>query len=954
MLSINMTDVINVLKLIAPHLIALLVVLVAAIVVMIAVRKKERAKKFMIRRQALIALLAAIVTIGNLICFGPMSNMITLATGKGEVTDKTIAEARELSKTVAGEGIVLLENKGLLPLTSGTKLNVFGWSSVSPYYGGTGSGGFSPDFETNTLLEGLESAGFETNKELSDFYRAYRTDRPEIGLFGQDWTLPEPPLATYSDAMMENAKSFSDTAVIVIARSGGEGADLPKDVTAGVTYNENSTEYSDFSAGQHILQLDKTERDLFDRVCADFSNVIVVYTGANTFDMTFVDDYPSIKGLVWCQGLGQGGFPALGSVLSGAVNPSGKTSDTFARNIANSPWFNNFGNYEFDNVEEFTLDSGDPILGVSKPHFVNYVEGIYVGYRFYETAAVEGLIDYDKEVQYPFGYGLSYTTFEQTMGDLNVASDGNITVDVTVTNTGSVAGKDVVELYDTPPYTNGGIEKAAVNLVAFDKTKLLEPGESQTLTLSFTQESLASYDANVNKAYVLEEGEYVVSLRTDSHTVVDEKTFTVGSTIVYGENNKRSTDVVAATNHFDSALGNATYLSRADHFANFAEATASPASYSMTDEAKAEYVCNLNYDPMALNNENDEMPVTGANNGLVLEDLRGADYDDPRWEQLLDELTVDEMVPLIGLGGYQTIEVSSVKKARTTDCDGPASITNNFTGKYSIGMPSSVTLACTFNKELALEYGRLMGKMCDEMEASGWYAPAINTHRAALGGREFEYVSEDGLLSGTQIAQEVIGAKEYGVYSYIKHFAMNDQETNRWNMVSIWAPEQAIREIYLKPFEIAVKEGGAQAVMSSYSYIGPHWSGANDSLLNKVLRDEWGFRGMVITDYFLGANFMDADACIRNGNDLMLVAYEMGDNTLSDQTSATGIKAMRTAAKNIMYTVVNSRAYEPENLRSGLYGWQIALIIADLVVLALLALWEVKTFKKYKEVNISK
>ncbi len=954
MLSINMTDVINVLKLIAPHLIALLVVLAAAIVVMIAVRKKERAKKFMIRRQALIALLAAIVTIGNLICFGPMSNMITLATGKGEVTDKTIAEARELSKTVAGEGIVLLENKGLLPLTSGTKLNVFGWSSVSPYYGGTGSGGFSPDFETNTLLEGLESAGFETNKELSDFYRAYRTDRPEIGLFGQDWTLPEPPLATYSDAMMENAKSFSDTAVIVIARSGGEGADLPKDVTAGVTYNENSTEYSDFSAGQHILQLDKTERDLFDRVCADFSNVIVVYTGANTFDMTFVDDYPSIKGLVWCQGLGQGGFPALGSVLSGAVNPSGKTSDTFARNIANSPWFNNFGNYEFDNVEEFTLDSGDPILGVSKPHFVNYVEGIYVGYRFYETAAVEGLIDYDKEVQYPFGYGLSYTTFEQTMGDLNVASDGNITVDVTVTNTGSVAGKDVVELYDTPPYTNGGIEKAAVNLVAFDKTKLLEPGESQTLTLSFTQESLASYDANVNKAYVLEEGEYVVSLRTDSHTVVDEKTFTVGSTIVYGENNKRSTDVVAATNHFDSALGNATYLSRADHFANYAEATASPASYSMTDEAKAEYVCNLNYDPMALNNENDEMPVTGANNGLVLEDLRGADYDDPRWEQLLDELTVDEMVPLIGLGGYQTIEVSSVKKARTTDCDGPASITNNFTGKYSIGMPSSVTLACTFNKELALEYGRLMGKMCDEMEASGWYAPAINTHRAALGGREFEYVSEDGLLSGTQIAQEVIGAKEYGVYSYIKHFAMNDQETNRWNMVSIWAPEQAIREIYLKPFEIAVKEGGAQAVMSSYSYIGPHWSGANDSLLNKVLRDEWGFRGMVITDYFLGANFMDADACIRNGNDLMLVAYEMGDNTLSDQTSATGIKAMRTAAKNIMYTVVNSRAYEPENLRSGLYGWQIALIIADLVVLALLALWEVKTFKKYKEVNISK
>ena len=371
----------------------------------------------------------------------------------------------------------------------------------------------------------------------------------------------------------------------------------------------------------------------------------------------------------------------------------------------------------------------------------------------------------------------------------------------------------------------------------------------------------------------------------------------------------------------------------------------------MTDEAKAEYVCNLNYDPNALNDSNDKMPTTGAKNGLKLEDLRGAEYDDPRWEDLLDELTVSEMASLVGLGGYQTLEVPSVEKARTTDCDGPASITNNFTGKFSIGMPSSVTLACTFNKELALSYGRIMGKMCDEMDASGWYAPAINTHRAALGGREFEYVSEDGLLSGTQISQEVIGAKEFGVYSYIKHFAMNDQETNRWNMISVWAPEQAIREIYLKPFEIAVKQGGAQAVMSSYSYIGPHWSGANDSLLNKVLRDEWGFRGMVITDYFLGANFMDADAAIRNGNDLMLVAYEMGTNTPDDQTSATGIKAMRQASKNIMYTVVNSRAYEPENLKTGLYPWQIAFIIVDIILAGLLILLEVKTMKKYKTIK---
>ncbi|MCR5515496.1 MAG: glycoside hydrolase family 3 C-terminal domain-containing protein [Lachnospira sp.] len=951
MLSINMSDVINVLNLIAPFLIALAVVLVAAIVVMIVAGKKEKTKRFMMRRQSLIALLTAIIVIVNMICFGPMSNMITLATGKGEVSDETIDEARELSKQVAGEGVVLLENKGALPMEMGKKLNVFGWSSTNPYYGGTGSGGFSADFETTSLLDGLHSAGFETNDELSDFYTAYRTDRPEIGLFGQDWTLPEPALSTYPKEMLENAKNFSDTALIVIARSGGEGADLPKDVTAGVTYNENSEDYHDFKKGQHILQLDKTERDLFDEVCGTYDNVIVVYTGANTFEMNFVDEYPSIKGLVWCQGMGQGGFPALGSILNGDINPSGKTSDTFARHIDKAPWFNNFGDYAFDNVEEFSYDSGDPILGVSAPHFVNYVEGIYVGYRFYETAAVEGLIDYDEEVQYPFGYGLSYTSFKQEMGELVRGSDGTVSVDVTVTNTGDVAGKSAVQLYDTPPYTNGGIEKSAVNLIAFDKTDLLGPGESQTITLSFTEESLASYDDKNAKAYVLEEGDYIISLREDAHTVIDEKTMKVASTVVYDEKNKRSTDKVVATNQFDSAIGNATYLSRADHFANYAEATAAPTNFSMTEEAKAEYVCNVNYDPTALNNADDEMPITGAKNGIKLEELRGAEYDDEKWDALLDELTVPEMASLVGLGGYQTVEVASVEKARTTDCDGPASITNNFTGKFSIGMPSSVTLACTFNKNLALEYGRIMGKMCDEMDASGWYAPAINTHRAALGGREFEYVSEDGLLSGTQISQEVIGAKEFGVYSYIKHFAMNDQETNRWNMISVWAPEQAIREIYLKPFEIAVKDGGAQAVMSSYSYIGPHWSGANDSLLNKVLRDEWGFRGMVITDYFLGANFMDADAAIRNGNDLMLVAYEMGTNTPDDQTSATGIKALRQASKNIMYTVVNSRAYEPDNLKTGLYPWQIVFIIIDILLVALLVLWEVKSLKKFKELK---
>ncbi len=307
------------------------------------------------------------------------------------------------------------------------------------------------------------------------------------------------------------------------------------------------------------------------------------------------------------------------------------------------------------------------------------------------------------------------------------------------------------------------------------------------------------------------------------------------------------------------------------------------------------------------------------------------------------------MKTLIALGGYQTNAVESIGKVSTVDADGPASITNNFTGVGFIGMPSSVTLACTWNEDLGLEYGRIMGKMCDEMGVSGWYAPAINTHRAALGGREFEYVSEDGLLSGSLIAQEVIGAKEYGVYSYIKHYALNDQETNRWNMVSVWANEQSIREIYLKPFEIAVKKGGAQAAMSSYSYLGTQWCGGCNSLLNTVLRDEWGFRGMVITDYFLGLGFMNADVGIRNGNDLCLIAYDVGANMVTDTESATGIRAMRTACRNILYTVVNSRAYAEENLNAKGPGWHMAAYAADAALAVILIGLEVLVIKTYKK-----
>lgn len=950
MLAINMDDVLNVLKSCKPYLIALGIVLVLAIAVTVACMKMKKASKKLIRKEAWIATLLAVVVIVNLICFIPMSSMISLATGNGTITDETSGEATELCAEIAEEGIVLLKNENILPLADASNLNVFGWASTNPCYGGTGSGSLSDAYETTSLLQGLTNAGFKLNTELSDFYTAYRADRPEVGMWSQDWTLPEPTAESYTDEMMSAAKEFSNTAMVVITRVGGEGADLPTDVSA-VTYTDNSTEYKDFEAGEHYLQLSQTEKDMLDLVCSNFDDVVLVYNGANAMELGFTKEYSQIKSVLWCPGTGQSGFEALGEIVAGTVNPSGKTSDTFVADLTATPAYNNFGSYNYDNMEEFKVTSKNFITGEdesSYPSFVNYVDNIYVGYRFYETAAVEGLIDYDKEVVYPFGYGLSYTTFTQEMGTVT-ENDGTISFDVTVTNTGNTAGKDVVEVYYNPPYTNGGIEKAAANLIDFEKTQLLEPGASETITITFDVEDMASYDSTGAKAYVLEEGDYLISVRSDSHTVIAEQTYTVASTIVYDENNNRSTDEITVTNQFADAQGDVTYLSRADQFANYAAATAAPASLSMADAVKATFMNNSNYNPEDYNNAEDEMPVTGASNGLKLADMRGLEYDDTKWESLLDQLTVSDMDTMIAIAGYQTSAAGSVGKLQTIDCDGPASINNNFTGTGSIGFPSAVMIASTWNKDIAMRFGESIGKMADEMGVSGWYAPAMNTHRSAFAGRNFEYYSEDGILSGYMAANAVIGAEKHGVYAYIKHFALNDQETNRCNMLCTWATEQSIREIYLKPFEIAVKDGGAKAVMSSFNYIGTTPAGADDALLNTVLRDEWGFRGFVLTDYFGVYGYMDADREIRNGNDAMLVAYDTETNHLTDKSSATSVKAMRQACKNIMYTVVNSRAYDAENMTTGLQNWQIMAIIIDILFAGLIVFLEVRTIKTYKK-----
>ena len=948
MISVEMEDVLAVLQLCKPYIIGIIAALVIGIVIMIACRRMSRGKRFLIRGEAAIAMVLAVVVCVNMICFGPMSTLIGLATGNGTLSDETNEEAAEVAEEIMEDGIVLLKNESLLPLNETKKLNIFGWESINPAYGGAGSGGINDLYDIVSLNQGLENAGFSINQELVDFYNNYGADNPEMSIQKQSWTLPEPPVDTYSDELIKSAKEYSDVAVVVLSRKAGEGHnDIPMDVRKAA-YDNNSDEYDDFPEGEHYLQLSQTERDMVDMVCSNFDNVIVVYNGANQFELGFADEYPQIKSVVWCPGTGNVGFNALGKVFSGEVNPSGKTPDTFIYDMTTAPWWNNAEKTEYTNLADMAVEGMNAgTAQVYAPAFTNYVEGIYVGYKYYETAAQEGAIDYDKTVQYPFGYGLSYTEFEQKMGELE-EKDGQISVDVEVTNTGDVAGKDVVEVYYKPPYTNGGIEKSSANLIEFAKTDLLQPGESQTVTVTFSIEDMASYDENNAKAYVLEKGDYVISINSDSHTVLDQKTYTADKDVVYKGENKRASDDTAATNVFEDAKGDITYLSRADHFANYEEATAAPASAELGEPYVSEYHLNSNFDKTTYLNDEDVMPTTGADNGLTLADMRDADYDDPRWEKLLDQLTVDEMANMIAMAGYQTAAMDSVGKVATLDFDGPAAINNNFTGVGSIGFPIEVVVASTWNKELAQAWGECMGKISQEMGAEGWYAPGMNTHRTAFGARNYEYFSEDGVLAGNMGAKAVEGARKYGVYSYIKHFALYEGNAK---MVSVWSNEQAIREIYLKPFEISVKQGGANAVMVSWSFLGDKWTGECSNLMNTVLREEWGFRGMALTDFFRnnGHGFMNADAALANGVDVMLSTFNGEENNVANPEHPTSVLQMRNACKNVMYTVVSSWAYDGEHEETGMENWKKAGIGIDIVIALFMAGMEVLVIRGYKK-----
>ena len=903
MLSINWSDVWKMVESIKVPLIVIGVALALAIIVSLAVFKMGKPARKLTRLTAWVAALVAVVVAVVSMMYGGFKTVLDLAAGTGVLTDASKAQVEDLGNDISDEGMVLLKNQaGALPLAKGSAINVWGWGSTNPIYGGTGSGSLSKDNPTTTLLDGLHNAGFTTNDELTNLYTAYRAERPEVGMFKADWSLPEPTQDKYSDDLLSNATAFGDTAVVTIARSGGEGFDLPRDVNQEMadnlyfSYTNNSEEYTDFEDGQGYLELTRPEKDMIELAKKTSTKTIVVINAANVFQLGDLQDDPEIDAIVWAIPGGQVGFNALGRILDGEVNPSAKTPDTFPRDIKEGPAANNFGDFQYTNMTEFAQDDPFNKGTQTQPSFVNYNDSIYVGYRWYETAAAEGVIDYSNEVVYPFGFGLSYTTFSQSMSDISVdEATGAMSADVTVTNTGQVAGKDIVQIYDNPPYTDGGIEKAAANLLSYEKT----------------------------------------------YTVDATQTFNTAD-------NTHDGDKIVATNQFDDAKGDVTYLSRAGRFANLAEATAAPTNFEMSEANKAKFLATSNYDAAADDAANGvTMPTTGAKNGLVLGDLAGLDYDDPKWDQLLDQLTVKEMNTLISKGGYGSPAISSIGKLRVSDVDGPASLNNNFTGVGSIGLPSAVSVAATFNKELARSFGDAIGTMAHDMQVSGWYAPATNTHRYAYAGRNFEYFSEDPVLAGSQVAEEIKGAQAKGVYAFLKHFALNDQETNRTHMLATWTNEQAMREIYLRSFEIGVKDGGAHAIMSAFNYIGPEYAGANSALLNNVLRDEWGFRGMVLTDYFAGMGYQNADQITRHGGDIMLATIDMPIATVNVQDAA-GVSSLRRASHNILYTVANSWTYEngqPEVTRN---AWEyITWVAAAAAILALLSL-EVVAIRRYR------
>lgn len=911
-------------------LIISIVFAVIMVVFMIVKGKKQNAAEKRRGKKVVTCILLAIIIAANGAIYA-LNNIINQHFSSVKVDDVAVDDATTASKDITTrieeEGIVLLENKdNALPLNTekNAKVNVFGQSSTAIVYGGAGSGA-SDETDNVTLQEGLKQAGFEVNDDLTKFYEDHKTKKKGQNVFnlkGGDYNINEPATSEYSDKLISDAKKFSDTAIVVFSRNGGEGGDLPMDMAS----------YTGGDAGKHYLELQSCEQEMLSMVEKNFEHVIVLVNSSNAMELGFLED-KNVDAALWIGGPGSTGCVAVGEVLSGAINPSGRLVDTYAYDLTTAPAYYNAGDFTYTSNGEDTSE-----------HYVEYAEGIYVGYRYYETRYVDnetGKCDedaYNKVVQYPFGYGLSYTSFEQKITHHEV-KDGKINIEIEVKNTGKVAGKDVAQVYVTAPYTNGGIEKSFVELEGFAKTGMIEPGKSEKVKVSFDVEDMAAYDYVDQGCYVLEKGTYEIKLMNNAHDVLDSFTYDVEDTIVYNEDNARSSDKTAAVNTFDFAAGDVNYVSRSDWEGTLPteRVEKKEATAEILDQLNLENINKLYVNP---SNEGDKI-TTGADNGLTLSDMAGVPYDDEKWDKLLDELSVDEMAKLMGYGGFSTVEIASIDKVATIDIDGPAGL-NALTSDISgVQFPSEAVIGSTYNVDLVDEMGQTYAQEANAHGVVGLYAPGLNIHRTPFSGRNFEYYSEDPVLNGKLGAAMTRGCNSMGVYCYPKHFALNDQETNR-SGVCVWSNEQAMREIYLKAFEIVAKEGNNHGLMSSYNRIGTVWSGGCEALLTDVLRGEWGFEGAVATDY-ANAKLLNADQALMAGGDLMLSTTGVA---LSERVtgSVEGQQKLRQAAKDVLYMVVNSRAYT-DPVEMGFPYWILAQVALNIVLMLLVVL---RVFKQKK------
>ena len=956
--------------------------------------KKMSAKKFRAITIPIIAFLLIIVLVANVAASmfdsfldhylgGNPYDIITIEGSENWDTnyyDQTYATKEEATKAaeefvtkVGDDGIVLLKNDGALPLATSEKISLIGRYAADPIYGGAGSGTVDPSTCSN-FYKGIAAAGFTINDTAYNWIEGNYANYPKANIVMDSpqtsaYYIGEIPFADYSaDAQKSLAGT---TAVVVIGRGGGEGGDLSRDLLGTLNSGISSAftpnaETANYVAGQHQLELNKEELDLIKAAKENCGKVIVLLNSSTTMEIgPLVSGEYEVDAILAVGSIGSTAANAIGHILAGTVNPSGRTVDTWAADFTKDPTFLNFGSNPYTDVSNYY-----PAAEGDTAYFIEYEEGIYLGYRYYETAYVEAQagnypgFDYDSAVVFPFGYGLSYTSFEKTLDSVKVEGD-NVVAKVTVKNTGSVAGKDVVELYYTAPYTKGGVEKSAVVLGQFEKTGILQPGATETVTLTYPVKAMASWDMS-KAAYVLDAGAYIISLRNNSHDVVAEETLNL-SAETYTKDEATGNEYSALFQDMTDYMNSyCTNLSRADFAGTFPTKpeAKTAASVGLTFEQ---------YDPAKYVNASDEMPTLGADNGIQLIDLRGKDKDDPLWEDLLDELTVADMVAVINDGAYNTAEIATIGKPATSDPDGPQGFTSLFGTTGNCAYCSEVLMAQTWNKELMHELGVMIGEEALASGYNGWYAPAANTHRSPFAGRNFEYYSEDGTLAGYLMTEVVSGAADKGCYGYIKHFCMNDMETTRTAHICTWANEQAVREIYLKPFELCVKNAkttlkyiadengkietvewpGCTAVMSSFNYVGATWAGGRESLMTGILRNEWGFKGFAITDFNL-YSYMHKNQGVAAGTDHMLT-YSAWSGDIADTTSPTAVKNLRKAMHNILFTVANSNALNKVAPGSRfvyhLATWQILLYICSAVLVliaAWLIIWNILKAKKEK------